>query len=803
MPIRLPSHFQIHLEPLSQPEAIVLGPQVRFTVLTSRLVRVEHSPTEEFQDRASQVFWYRRQPVPQFEVIRSLERIEIITEHLHLRYFVQPEGFARDSLSITLKASNTTWRYGDRDRRNLRGAARTLDQANGAIQLEPGLLSRSGWAVVDDSRSLVFNDQRWLEPRASAGHDLYFFGYGHDYRACLQDFARVAGATPLIPRFVLGNWWSRYWAYSQDELAQLVSEFRAHRVPLSVCIVDMDWHITETGNSSTGWTGYTWNRDLFPDPEGFIRWLHEQGLKTALNLHPAEGIHPHEAAYETFARFMEIDPASQKPVSFDIADPKFTQGYFDILHHPMETQGVDFWWLDWQQGALSRLPGLDPLMWLNHLHFYDLGRDGRKRPFIFSRWGGLGGHRYPIGFSGDTVVSWESLSFQPHFTATAANVGYGWWSHDIGGHMSGIEDGELFTRWVQFGVFSPILRLHSTNNPYHERRPWGHDAKVFRVTREALQLRHALIPYLYTMAWRNHRESILLVTPMYHAHPEESDAYHCPNQYYYGSELVAAPFVSPRDPDTRLARQAVWLPAGDWFDFFTGEYFPGNRWHTLYGSLEDIPLFAKAGAIVPLGPQVEWDGVDNPAELTLYVFPGADNRFELYEDDGETTAYWQGARCITPFEQAWHGDQMQIRIGAAQGDTTLVPPERTCRLIIRGVRQPDQIEWSLNGLSSTPAVQYDEATETLELPAVTLKPTDELVLSLSVKEGALLSKRDRRIETCRKMLRAFRLESYTKLRIDGHLPEIIQDPNRLASVGSGLKDAHAAALTNVINRRPK
>ena len=232
-----------------------------------------------------------------------------------------------------------------------------------------------------------------------------------------------------------------------------------------------------------------------------------------MNLHPADGIWPHEAQYEAMARWMGQDPQSQEPVHFDLADPRFVEGYFDILHHPMEAEGVDFWWLDWQQGQRmvhSKRPVaevMDPLWWLNHLHFYDLGRDGTKRPFIFSRWGGLGNQRYPIGFSGDSWVTWATLEFQPYFTATASNVAFGWWSHDVGGHCAGTEDPELFARWVQLGVFSPILRLHSTNNPFHDRRPWGNGEDAFRVTRAAMQLRHALIPYIYSMAWRMTQES--------------------------------------------------------------------------------------------------------------------------------------------------------------------------------------------------------------------------------------------------------------------------------------------------------
>ena len=153
------------------------------------------------------------------------------------------------------------------------------------------------------------------------------------------------------------------------------------------------------------------------------------------------------------------------------------------------------------------------------------------------------------------MVSWASLANQPAFTATAANVGYGWWSHDIGGHMWGVEEAELYLRWVQYGVFSPILRLHSTNNPYQDRRPWGWGPAVAGPARAAMQLRHALIPYLYSMAWRNHAEGIPLVTPLYYSNPEDDDAYACPQAYWFGSELIAAPFTAPAESDLGLSRQ--------------------------------------------------------------------------------------------------------------------------------------------------------------------------------------------------------------------------------------------------------
>jgi Glycosyl hydrolases family 31/Domain of unknown function (DUF5110) len=799
-----PASYHIDAQPQADPAAIVNGPNVRFTVLTSRLIRMEYSTVGIFEDHASQVFWYRRQPVPSFKVTQAGDQIDIETEHLHLRYQATPQGYDHRSLTIELRGSGTVWHFGDRDHANLRGTARTLDGVDGRTELSQGLLSRAGWSLVDDSAGLVFDAGGWLAPRAEPDNlDLYFFGYGQAYLDCLRDFCCIGGPVPLIPRWALGNWWSRYWAYSQAELEQLMRDFQAHDVPLSVCIIDMDWHITQTGNESSGWTGYTWNHDLFPDSPGLLKWLHQQNLRVALNLHPAEGVHPHEAQYPEMARRMGIDPARQEPIPFDIADPRFAAAYFEVLHHPMEAQGVDFWWLDWQQGvkvphtARPELAGLDPLFWLNHLHSRDLGRKPEKRPFIFSRWPGLGS-RYAIGFSGDSVVSWNSLAFQPRFTATASNVAFPWWSHDIGGHMHGVEDPELYTRWVQLGVFSPILRLHSTNNPYHERRPWGHGADALTVTREAMQLRHALIPYLYSMTWRCAVESRPLIMPMYYLHAGAEDAYHCPNQYYFGSELIAAPYTTPRDPETRLSRQPMWLPEGEWFDFFSGRRYHGGDWRTFYGGLDAIPVLARAGAIVPLAPRSGQFGAALPDELIVSIFPGADNVFELYEDDGQSQAYQRGASCITHMEQTWRPELLQFHIAPIQGDTSVIPARRRYQLIVRCVSRPDEASVLVNGQPYQAGIAYDETADTLTVSEIILAPGDDLLLEAAVHPGSLLAQTDHRLDACRKLLRTFRLETGVKEGIDRALPSLLSGSDRLAQFSSQLSDAQLQALNSAL-----
>ncbi len=529
--------------PVADAKAVVTVGNARFTILTPQLIRMEWSADGKFEDHASFVFLNRRMPVPKFSESHSGEgslgsagAITIKTDALVLTYTPSGDGqFTAQSLSIelTVDGKKVVWHPGDTDPENLEGTTRTLDGARGSKTGEPigqGLVSRSGWALVDDSTRPLFDssDFRFIEGEKSPWPwvilrpanekpgsyvDWYFFGYGHDYARALGDYVRVAGRIPLPPRFAFGAWWSRYWAYSDQELDELIKGFRENDTPLDVLVIDMDWHMNheqleamgehDQSGETLGWSGYTWNKMLFPDPDDFLKKIHEEGPKATLNLHPASGVEPFEAAYPAMARAMGIDPATKKYVPFDPTNKLWAANYFNLVLHPLEKQGIDFWWLDWQQWPNTKLPGVNNTWWLNYVHFTDQQREG-KRPLMFHRWGGLGNHRYQIGFSGDTISVWDSLAFQPWFTATAANVGYAFWSHDIGGHMPGAVDPELFTRWVQFGAFSPILRTHTTKNPDSERRIWAYPEPYSAILRTAFQLRSAMQPYIYTEARRTY-----------------------------------------------------------------------------------------------------------------------------------------------------------------------------------------------------------------------------------------------------------------------------------------------------------
>ncbi len=685
---------------MSQQKAanIIQGRYYRFTILTDRLIRMEYSGTGVFTDQKTQVVVNRDFPAAVFETEETEMRLRIETAALCLEY--EKQAFSPESLRISFRGPyakySSGWRYGDIPR-DLGGTARTLDGADGKIPLDHGLLSTRGWSILDDSRSLILTENGGVAQREDPeAIDMYFFGYGRDYLDCLADFYRLTGPVPLLPRFALGNWWSRYYRYSEESYLRLMDRFRREEIPLTVAVIDMDWHLTKIDPKyGSGWTGYTWNRELFPEPERFLAALHERGLKTTLNVHPADGVRAFEDAYPAFAAYMGVDTAREEPVKFAPGDERFRRGYFDYVHHPLEEQGVDFWWIDWQQGTRSGVKGLDPLWILNHSHYLD-SRKRHGRGLIFSRYGGPGSHRYPVGFSGDTVISWKSLEFQPYFTATASNVGYGWWSHDIGGHMRGVRDDELAVRWLQLGAFSPILRLHSSNETFNGKEPWRYNRIAEEAMKAFLRLRHRMIPYLDTMNLRASRNGLPLVWPLYYRYPETPQAYRYPNEYYFGSELLVCPVTAPADRQSNRAACCGWLPEGLWVDLFTGLLYDGNREMDFYRGIESLPVFLKGGGILVLDGRLTGNKTDLPPVLEIAVNAAAGGSFTLWEDDGTEADYR---------EEAWASTEMRIECGEStvftveppSGNLRILPEKRGYILRVYGLAQGDEPEISADG----------------------------------------------------------------------------------------------------------
>lgn len=668
---------------------------IRISLITPRLLRTEKGA---FTDLPTQTVQNREFDKPKYTIFENKNCINIQTDDA--LFAVR----ATDGSVISIKFASGEI-ISDIGKGTLPGTARTLDTANGAIALEKGITSKGGTSVMDDSKSLLLMPDGTIAPREKCA-DRYYFAYGRDYLDQLRDFFKLTGEVPLIPKFALGNWWSRYRAYTQEEYRTLMQRFIDEELPITVATIDMDWHwvdvISRFGEEARslkpkciqeaiyyyllqGWTGYSWNTELFPDHCELLDWLHEKGFKVPLNIHPSQGVRFFENEYKNMCEHLGKDPEKKEVIEFDVSNAEFMKAYFEILHHPLENEGVDFWWIDWQQGTKSKIDGLDPLWALNHYHYLDSAK-GNKRPLILSRYAGLGSHRYPLGFSGDTIVTWKSLDFQPYFTNCAANAGYTWWSHDIGGHTNGIQDDEIYMRWLQLGVFSPINRLHSSNSDFMGKEPWKKSFAVNVVANEFLRLRHKLIPYLYSANYRTHKYGEPICMPMYYRY-DCDDAYKAKNQYIFGGELIVCPITVPADKKLNLASVDVWLPDGRWTDIFNGRIYEGGKWIKMYRDIDSIPVLAPAGAIVPMYKNDRSNdlSLEQPLEVNIWRGEGS---YELYEDDGETMDYKSGKSAITRFKLCEEGSILRLTV-TPDDPCEILPAEREFVIKFRDIVAKD------------------------------------------------------------------------------------------------------------------
>ncbi|WP_279071128.1 glycoside hydrolase family 31 protein [Alistipes timonensis] len=662
---------------------------VRFTVISDGAVRMEYAPDGQFVDAKSFVAVQRAYPAADYRVKRGAW-IEIATPKMVLRYRKNSGPFTASNLSVCSPkgaAVPFVWKPGMQQKGNLKGTYRTLDGYDGdtyvyderrpKMPIEDGLLATDGWTLIDDSDNFLFDGDKeweWVEKRPDDGaQDWYFLAYGHDYKAALRDFTLFAGKMPLPPRYAFGYWWSRYWAYSDKELRTLVKNFRAYDIPLDVLVIDMDWHYTDGDRG--GWTGWSWNRTLFPDPAKFLRWLDGEGIRSTFNLHPADGVRCGEDSYADVARDMGIDPASKQTVPWVSSDKKFIRSIFRRILTPMERDGVDFWWLDWQQQPTDpAVEGLSNTWWLNYVFFSDMEKNRDVRPMLYHRWGGLGNHRYQIGFSGDASITWASLDFQPYFNSTASNVLYGYWSHDIGGHhMADRIDPELYIRWMQFGALSPVMRTHSAKSAGLKKEVWNFAPEHADILRSTIRQRYALAPYIYTMARKAYDEGISLCRPMYYEWPEASEAYAFRNQYLFGDDILVAPVTAPGKEG--YATVKVWLPEGKWYEWQTGTMLDGGRIVERTFALDEYPVYVRAGAILPMYGDTVKNLNANDEEILLTLFPGGSGEFSLYEDNGDDKRY-AAEFARTHLKSVRNGNLLTVTVGKRTGAYCGMPAER-------------------------------------------------------------------------------------------------------------------------------
>jgi alpha-glucosidase (family GH31 glycosyl hydrolase) len=573
----------------------------------------------------------------------------------------------------------------------------------------PGLVSRSGYCVLNDSTSAVIKDG-WLAERSDPdGQDWYVFAYGHNYAQVLSDFVQLCGRIPMLPRWAFGVWFSIYDRMQDADYRHLVERFDELELPLDVLVLDVDWH--------AGWCGWDWNQEYFPDPKAFLQWGHSIGLHFGANVH-TEGVPAQESHFQSLCEARGLDPNEVKagnvfPVKNPTADWIFHSWHSDAtpkeaepeqgwllfnlasqseadlfmqeLHRPREEDGIDFWWID---GFSATHPGVNSQLWTNHVYFTHLEATTQRRPLILSRTGDIGSHRYPVQFSADTYSHWEVLRFLVDFTTRAGNVGVNYWSHDLGGffgHVPGVPiiDPELFVRWIQFGCFCPIVRLHSDHG---RREPWYYGQWVLESVRKAFHLRSQLVPYLYHTSRDTYDTGLPLCRPMYFAYPEDKESYQVPTQYLLGDRLLVAPVVEAG------GYRSVYLPTGGWWERSTGQFYSDSKHLKLFARLDQVPLFVRAGAILPLSEVSRRVGTAPPTTLILEVYAGAEGELDFYEDDGESLSYRTDVGSRRLFTQRREGDSHILTCDPVRGSYQGMPDERRFRILWRGLVSGSQVE---------------------------------------------------------------------------------------------------------------
>ena len=698
------------------------GRTVRFEVITPTLIRAEYAADGHFEDRPTVTATRRwKRTTPFTTSVRGGWRT-IRTSRVRLRYRLGSGPFGAGNLRLSFGRATVTPAPGHSEGA-LGGWTRALDNLQGPVALNDGILSRDGWHVVDDTPTALLT-RGWyaLRPSHAGGYqDWYVFAYGHDYARGLRDLRTLTGAAPLLPRSAFGVWFSHYHAYSADELKALVGDFRAHGVPLDTLSLDTDYKAPPAGEPVAGtvasgdpggsysWNGWAWNTKLFPDPRGFVAWAHAQGIGIATNIHPT--IDSNDPRYPGVVAQAGPTTPDNGMCLVQQADPTGTCQTLDwtsrrqlraylSLHDFTENAGVDFHWLDWCcDGPQKQLPGLTMDTWINSRYAARQRARGQRWPAfarIGATWmpgaendgdrlvpnlgdGALAEHRSTVQFTGDTCATWPMLAFEAQLSAAEASIGLPYVSHDIGsfngtpidGYCAGIPANllsghlpdDLYARWVQFGTFQPLDRLHSNHG---DRLPWQYGSAANAAATAALRLREALVPYTYTLARRAHDTGLPITGPLYLRWPEQDAAYTHPAEYTFGPDMVVAPVTAPGDP----APVTYWVPPGTWIDFFTGERLRGPREVTAQVPLSRLPVLVRAGAVIPTAPD------------TLTVYPGRRGALRLYDDAGTGFAYEHGASAVTPIRHRGR----TLTIGPARGHFAGQPARRAWTVRFLGGR---------------------------------------------------------------------------------------------------------------------
>jgi len=582
---------------------------------------------------------------------------------------------------------------------NYRGETVDLSQENTEIAI-PLLVSTNGYGIFwnNPSRSVVNNRfVHWLYMSGEVANRVdYYFIYGPDADQIIGRYRELTGEVPLFGRWAYGFWQCKNKYQSQAEIEGVAEKYRALHIPVDNIVQDWFWWIT-MGEMK-------WNSN-YPDPQGMINKLHDEHFHLMVSVWPY--FRPGSATYDEFDKkgwfVAKTKSGGFHPLGqalYDPTNPDARAQYWANINTALFQKGVDAWWLDTDEpetegqqdnilvdhklaiGSGARYANIFPLFHTEGVSEGQQKASDKKRVFILSRSAYAGTQRLGVtAWSGDVLSDWVTFARQIPAGLNFSISGMPYWTTDIGGFISGgnLNDPrfrELFVRWFQFGTFSPIFRVHGTRSP-DENELWSYGPDAQKILVDYDTLRYRLLPYIYSEAWQVTSNHGTLMRPLVMDWRNDVEAQNTGDEYLFGPAILVSP-VTTQGATSRT----IYLPKATWYDFWTGAKVDGGKRIETDAPLAKLPLFVRAGSIIPMGPTMEWS-TEKPADpIEIRVYPGADGDFTLYEDENDNYDYASGKHATIQLH--WDDAAKTLAFGNREGTFPGMLEKRTFNVIVVG-----------------------------------------------------------------------------------------------------------------------
>lgn len=698
---------------------IITGDKYRFSILSPRLIRIEYNKDNKFENRATSLVVKRNFGSTNFTVEQTELSLTITTEYFTLTY-VKGTPMNSKNLKVKVNGTDREWYPSHKEIRNLGSINYSLDYLENNLKLDKGLYSFDGFATLDDSTNLVLENDNFI-PREPT-YDMYLFVYNKDLGLCLQDYFNLTGYPPMIPRYTLGTWWYKNDPYNMYDIDNILKEFYDNHLPISVFLLGDKWHNREEN--------FAYDRTLF-DINILNKYYKSKRVKFGLTINPELPIYPKDPLFNTLSN--AINNYDNKYLSFIPLNNNTISIYLNTVISNLKSTGINIFNIDYNNEKDKQ-----GLFLLNHYHYViaNLNEVG----VILSRNPGIAPHRYPIIYSGQTRVSWDTLKALPTYNNSAANLGITWHAHAIGGYYGGIEDDELYLRYIQFGVFNPIFILAGDTGKYYKREPWKWNQLNLSVIRTYMQLRNKLIPYIYNEGYNYHEYGVPLIQPLYYKYPKIYDEPNYVNQYFFGSRIMISPIIKKKNIEMNRVVQRIFIPSGTWYDYFSGKKFAGNKYYVNFYKDEDYPIFVKEGSIIPMSLD---DTSDLPRNMEIQIFPaenGLYSSYELYEDDGiSLNKNYNYIIIKMNLDRVANGYKFTI----TKKDGNLNVPNRTYLLRFKNMKNPNKIIVKYQGQTKECQAIVEKNDLLLELKDINVyEPLEVLLLgnNLEIETISVINK---------------------------------------------------------------